>query len=71
MTTPTGAVHIGTSSWLFDAWRGVFYPEKLAPTRFLAHYVQQFDTVEVNTSFYGIPTPATVINWVTNWLGLP
>jgi uncharacterized protein YecE (DUF72 family) len=57
-------VHIGTSSWLFDAWRGVFYPDKLPKSQYLAYYASQFDTVEVNTSFYAIPTPATLLSWV-------
>lgn len=58
------SVHIGASSWLFDAWRGVFYPDKLPKSQYLAFYVSQFDTVEVNTSFYAIPTPATLLTWV-------
>ena len=58
------AVHLGTSSWQFDAWRGVFYPEKLARTRYLPYYTSQFDTVEVNTSFYALPAPSTLVNWV-------
>lgn len=58
------AVHLGTSSWQFDGWRGVFYPEKLARARYLTHYAGQFDTVEVNTSFYALPRPATLVNWV-------
>ena len=57
-------VHIGTSSWLFDGWRGVFYPDKLPKNQYLPFYATQFDTVEVNTSFYAIPAPSTLINWV-------
>ncbi len=58
------SVLIGTSSWLFDGWRGVFYPEKLPKADYLSYYALQFPTVEVNTSFYAIPAPATLINWV-------
>mgnify|MGYP000843996853 CR=1 FL=1 len=57
-------VHIGTSSWLFDAWRGVFYPDGVPKNQYLPYYASQFDTVEVNTSFYAIPSPSTLINWV-------
>lgn len=57
-------VLIGTSSWLFDGWRGVFYPDKLPKSEYLAFYASQFPTVEVNTSFYAVPAPATLINWV-------
>ncbi len=56
--------HIGTSSWQFEGWRGVFYPDKTPIKSYLAHYVTQFDTVEVNTSFYALPRPATVVDWV-------
>lgn len=59
-----GSVHLGTSSWLFDGWRGVFYPDKLPKTQYLAFYTSQFDTVEVNTSFYAIPSPSTLLSWV-------
>ncbi|MEZ4662315.1 MAG: DUF72 domain-containing protein [Caldilineaceae bacterium] len=62
MTHPTIAV--GVSSWNYDAWRGVFYPEKLARADYLSFYAGEFATVEVNTSFYALPKPATLINWV-------
>lgn len=58
------SVFIGTSSWLFDGWRGVFYPEGLAKNDYLGYYATQFPTVEVNTSFYAIPAPNTLVNWV-------
>jgi uncharacterized protein YecE (DUF72 family) len=60
----TGApAHIGTSSWSFDGWKGAFYPEGVTAKGYLAHYVTQFDTVEVNTSFYALPRPSTLIDW--------
>jgi uncharacterized protein YecE (DUF72 family) len=55
---------IGTSSWQFGGWKGVFYPDELPKTQQLVYYAQQFNTVEANTSFYGLPKPATLINWV-------
>jgi uncharacterized protein YecE (DUF72 family) len=58
------AVHLGTSSWLFDGWRGVFYPDKMPKSHYLAYYAAHFDTVEVNTSFYAIPSPTTLLAWV-------
>ncbi len=57
-------INLGTSSWLFDEWRGVFFPEGTAKTRYLPYYASQFNSVEVNTSFYGVPRPSTLINWV-------
>ena len=57
-------VHIGTSSWYFETWRGVFYPEKLPKRESLAYYATRFNTVEVNTSFYALPKPTSLIQWV-------
>ncbi|HMN31414.1 MAG TPA: DUF72 domain-containing protein, partial [Caldilineaceae bacterium] len=55
---------LGTSSWLFTGWRGVFYPDKLPQAEQLGYYAQQFNSVEVNTSFYGLPKPSTLVSWV-------
>lgn len=60
----SAAVYLGTSSWLFDAWRGVFYPTPVARAQWLAYYAGQFPTVEVNTSFYALPAPSTLVDWV-------
>lgn len=57
-------IYLGTSSWSFDAWRGVFYPEGLAKDDYLAGYARRFRSVEVNTSFYGLPAPSTLLRWV-------
>lgn len=59
-----GTIHLGTSSWQFEAWRGVFYPDKIATKAMLGFYATQFDTVEVNTSFYALPRPSTIVDWV-------
>lgn len=59
-----GTINLGTSSWQFDGWRDVFYPDGLARTDQLAYYATQFNTVEANTSFYGLPRPATLVNWI-------
>lgn len=55
---------IGCSGWNYRDWRGTFYPEGLPPRRWLAHYATQFDIVEVNTTFYRLPTRETVAGWV-------
>jgi uncharacterized protein YecE (DUF72 family) len=57
-------IWLGTSSWSFSGWRGVFYPEKVAAGDMLPFYAARFPTVEVNTSFYALPEPATLLNWV-------
>lgn len=55
---------LGTSSWTFDGWRDVFYPATVMRGDWLAHYARHFAGVEVNTTFYGLPTPATLIRWI-------
>ena len=56
---------VGCSGWNYDSWRhGVFYPEGLPSRRWLEHYARRFDTVEVNASFYRLPTVKAVQGWV-------
>jgi uncharacterized protein YecE (DUF72 family) len=58
-------IRIGCSGWNYDHWRhGVFYPERLPARRWLEHYAQHFDTVEVNATFYRLPRETAVANWV-------
>ena len=57
------ALHIGTSGYSYDHWKGIFYPEKLPKDRFFEHYSRYFDTVEINYSFYHIPTKKQVATW--------
>ena len=56
-------VHIGTSGWSYDHWREVFYPPGLAAKRQLAYYRQYFRTVEINSSFYRLPSIASLRDW--------
>jgi uncharacterized protein YecE (DUF72 family) len=57
-------VHVGCSGWNYDDWRERFYPRGLPPRRWLEHYAQSFETVEVNATFYRLPTRETVAAWV-------
>ncbi len=57
------AVRIGTSGWTYKHWRGVFYPEGLPQARWLEHYARYFDTVEINFSFYRLPTFQAFQRW--------
>jgi uncharacterized protein YecE (DUF72 family) len=57
------AIHIGTSGWHYDHWRGPFYPDDLDADRFLAYYAQRFSTVEVNNSFYRLPSERALGTW--------
>ncbi len=51
-------VRIGTSGYSFPDWVGPFYPPGTRSSGFLPHYARQFDSVEVNTTYYAIPKPA-------------
>jgi uncharacterized protein YecE (DUF72 family) len=57
------ATHIGTSGWHYKHWRGVFYPAELRIQDWLEYYARHFDCVEVNSSFYGLPTTDTIATW--------
>jgi uncharacterized protein YecE (DUF72 family) len=59
-----GAIRIGTSGWNYADWRGTVYPKGLPARRWLEHYTTLFDTVEVNTTFYRLPTVSAVAGWV-------
>ncbi|BBL81023.1 hypothetical protein RxyAA322_28770 [Rubrobacter xylanophilus] len=58
-----GRVHIGTSGWHYDHWRGSFYPPGLPASRFLEHYAAHFATAEINNSFYRLPEEETLARW--------
>ncbi|HEX9029744.1 MAG TPA: DUF72 domain-containing protein [Anaerolineales bacterium] len=57
--------HIGTSGWIYDHWQGVLYPVGMPPKDRLAVYVQHYQTVELNASYYHWPRDATFANWHT------
>src|SRR5207253_8105880 len=56
-------VHIGTSGWSYQEWRGTFFPQRLPRTRWFAHYAERFDTVELNSTFYGVAREQTFRTW--------
>jgi uncharacterized protein YecE (DUF72 family) len=51
-----GTLLIGTSGYDYKDWKGIFYPEKLAQVRFLEYYATQFDSLELNGTYYRMPT---------------
>lgn len=55
--------HIGTSGWVYKDWQARFYPQDLAETQWLGYYSQHFSTVEINNTFYQLPSEKTVIQW--------
>jgi uncharacterized protein YecE (DUF72 family) len=57
-------IRIGCSGWNYGHWRERVYPKGLPPQRWLEHYATLFDTVEVNATFYRLPSRAAVARWV-------
>ncbi|MCD6115367.1 DUF72 domain-containing protein [bacterium] len=56
-------IYIGTSGWVYSHWKEVFYPSKLSSSDYLKFYSRQFNTTEINYSFYHLPRPATFQKW--------
>jgi uncharacterized protein YecE (DUF72 family) len=59
-----GEIRTGCSGWSYKDWVGPFYPERTAPGQMLSQYLLNFDTVEVNSTFYRIPNEGMVRSWV-------
>jgi uncharacterized protein YecE (DUF72 family) len=57
-------IHVGTSGWSYQHWKEVFYPHRLAGSRWLPYYAGIFSTTEINGSFYRLPSEETVKKWV-------
>ncbi|TMQ20633.1 MAG: DUF72 domain-containing protein [Candidatus Rokuibacteriota bacterium] len=58
-----GRLFLGTSGYVYGHWRGVFYPPRLPQRDWLPFYAQQFATVELNNSFYRLPSKAAFRAW--------
>jgi uncharacterized protein YecE (DUF72 family) len=56
-------IRVGTSGWSYDHWNTVLYAPSLAPGDRLRRYTQEFDTVELNASFYRWPRKQTFRGW--------
>lgn len=56
-------VRVGTSGWVYDHWRGIFYPEDLRQADWLGYYAREFDAVEINSTFYRLPSEAAFDRW--------
>jgi uncharacterized protein YecE (DUF72 family) len=54
---------VGTSGYNYPEWKGSFYPEKLPAKSMLAYYAERFNTVEINYTFYRMPTAAQLATW--------
>jgi uncharacterized protein YecE (DUF72 family) len=56
-------IRLGTQGWNYDAWAGAFYPEGTKPADYLGVYARAFETVEIDSTFYAVPSPRVVASW--------
>jgi uncharacterized protein YecE (DUF72 family) len=56
-------IRIGTSGWSYPSWRPGFYPEGMQPAEFLGFYAERFDTVELNSTGYRLPSADQFRRW--------
>ncbi len=57
------SILVGTSGYNYPEWRGTFYPEKFSTDKMLAYYAERFPTVEINYTFYRMPTEKLLAGW--------
>jgi len=55
--------YVGCSGWHYDHWRSLYYPEDLPKSKWLQFYAKQFTTVELNNSFYRLPSEKAFTTW--------
>ncbi|HKT47839.1 MAG TPA: DUF72 domain-containing protein, partial [Candidatus Acidoferrales bacterium] len=59
-----GNLYAGTSGWSYPSWKPEFYPEKLAPKKFLNYYATRLNSVELNYTFRRFPTEKLLRGWI-------
>jgi uncharacterized protein YecE (DUF72 family) len=59
-------IRIGTSGWYYEHWKELFYPAGLPKNKWFEHYASQFDTVEINNTFYHQPKEQSIRRWQKN-----
>ena len=59
-------IYVGTSGWNYPHWKKVFYPQGLPQSKWLKHYVESFNCVELNVTFYRLVKKQTFENWRRN-----
>jgi uncharacterized protein YecE (DUF72 family) len=62
-TTAAGAIRIGIGGWIYEPWRGTFYPDNLPQKRELEYASRQLTSIEINGTFYGAQKPETFAKW--------
>src|SRR5688572_12801669 len=63
MSDDATRIHVGCSGWVYRHWKGGFYPPDLPQKRWFERYSSEFDTVEINASFYRLPLASTFDGW--------
>ena len=56
-------IFVGTSGYNYPEWKGSFYPEDLPTSKMLPYYAERFSTVEINYTFYRMPSEKALANW--------
>jgi uncharacterized protein YecE (DUF72 family) len=56
-------IRVGTSGWQYDDWKGTFYPGGLPTNRWLPYFAERYRTVEVNNTFYRLPSEDAFRRW--------
>ena len=57
-------IHIGTSGWHYKHWRGTYYPDTLSSSKWLDFYARDFNCVEINSTFYRLPSDTAISSWL-------
>jgi uncharacterized protein YecE (DUF72 family) len=55
--------YVGCSGWHYEHWCGLYYPDELSKSKWLPFYARQFNTVELNNSFYHLPSEKAFTTW--------
>jgi len=55
--------YVGCSGWHYEHWRGLYYPQDLPNAKWLSFYARQFHTVELNNTFYRLPSEKAFTTW--------
>ena len=56
-------LYVGTSGYSYKEWKGTFYPKDLPVQQMLRFYGERFRTVEINSTFYGMPNASVLEGW--------
>ncbi|PTM40526.1 DUF72 domain-containing protein [Bosea sp. 124] len=63
MTAAEGKIRVGIGGWVFEPWRGTFYPDGLPQKRELEYAGERLDSIEINGTYYGSQKPESFARW--------